>query len=103
MMQAKESDRRFKQERPLGFLDGVPLAVKDNFCTKDIKTTCGSLMLDNFTAPYNATVVQRSLDGGCVLLGKTNLDEFAMGSGTVDSQAGPCRNIWGGAVGFSLL
>merc|ERR1719369_2644711 len=54
MIQSKESDKRFKEESPLGYLDGVPIAVKDNFCTKDIKTSCGSLMLDNFTSPYNA-------------------------------------------------
>merc|ERR550519_1607793 len=103
VMQAKESDRRFKEERPLGYLDGVPLAVKDNFCTKDIKTSCGSLMLDNFTSPYNATVVQRSKDRGAVLMGKTNLDEFAMGSGTIDSYVGPTRNIWGGEMSYKLV
>ena len=59
--QAERADIRYRDGRPLGPLDGSLLAVKDNFCTRDIKTSCGSLMLDNFTAPYNATVVQRSL------------------------------------------
>ena len=59
--QAREADRRYREGRVRGPLDGALLAVKDNFCTKGIRTTCGSLMLDNFTAPYNATVVQRSL------------------------------------------
>ena len=59
--QARLADCRYKEGKPLGPLDGSLLAVKDNFCTADIKTTCGSLMLDNFTAPYNATVVERSL------------------------------------------
>ena len=67
MEQGKESDSRYSEGKPRGALEGVPLAIKDNFCTKDIKTSCGSLMLDNFPAPYNATVVQRCLDqaGGC--------------------------------------
>ena len=59
--QAREADRRYREDRVRGPLDGAILAVKDNFCTKGIRTTCGSLMLDNFTAPYSATVVQRSL------------------------------------------
>ena len=59
--QARQADSRYKEGRPRGPLDGAILAVKDNFCTQGIKTSCGSLMLDNFTAPYNATVVQRSL------------------------------------------
>jgi aspartyl-tRNA(Asn)/glutamyl-tRNA(Gln) amidotransferase subunit A len=63
----------------LGPLDGVPIAVKDNFCTKSIPTTCSSRMLANFVPPYNATVVQKLLQSGAVLVGKCNLDEFAMG------------------------
>ena len=101
--QGRESDTRYKEGRPRGSLEGITLAVKDNFCTKDIKTSCGSLMLDNFVSPYNSTVVQRCLDQGAVMVGKTNLDEFAMGSGTIDSYVGPTKNIWGGEVPYRLV
>lgn len=92
--QTEISNSRFFSKKPLSELDGIPIAVKDNFCTKDIKTTCGSKMLENFVPTYNATVCQRLLDAGAVLLGKTNLDQFAMGSGTIDSIYGPTRNVW---------
>ena len=65
--------------RLLGPLDGIPVAVKDNFCVLEVPTTCGSRMLAEFRPPYTATVVQRLLAAGAVLIGKTNLDEFAMG------------------------
>ena len=103
MEQGRESDSRYREGKPKGTLEGVPLAIKDNFCTKDIKTSCGSLMLDNFPSPYNATVVQRCLDQGGIIMGKTNLDEFAMGSGTIDSYVGPTRNVWGGGVSYKLV
>uniref|UniRef100_A0AAY4C4M6 Amidase domain-containing protein n=1 Tax=Denticeps clupeoides TaxID=299321 RepID=A0AAY4C4M6_9TELE len=83
---------------PRGILDGVPFSVKDNFCTQGVETTCASLMLKGYTPPFNATVVQKLLDQGAVLLGKTNLDEFAMGSGSTDSSFGPVRNPWSEAV-----
>ena len=73
---------------------GIPLAHKDIFCTKDILTTCGSRMLHNFVSPYNATVVERFIDAGTVLLGKTNMDEFAMGSSNETSFFGDVRNPW---------
>ncbi|XP_060598594.1 glutamyl-tRNA(Gln) amidotransferase subunit A, mitochondrial-like [Ruditapes philippinarum] len=73
---------------------GIPVAVKDNFCTTNIRTTCASHMLENYIPPYNATVVQRLYDHGAVLVGKTNLDEFAMGCGSIDSIYGPVRNPW---------
>ena len=62
-----------------GTLQAIPVAVKDNFCTQGIRTTCGSRMLHNYVPPYNATVVQRMIDQGALLMGKTNLDEYAMG------------------------
>ena len=73
---------------------GIPLAHKDIFCTKDILTTCGSRMLHNFVSPYNATVVERFIDAGTVLLGKTNMDEFAMGSSNETSFFGHVKNPW---------
>ncbi len=77
-----------------GPLTGVPVAHKDIFCTDGIKTSCGSRILDNFIAPYDATVVERLAAAGTVLLGKTNMDEFAMGSSNETSYYGPVRNPW---------
>ena len=77
-----------------GLLTGVPIAHKDIFCTDGILTTCGSRMLANFVAPYDATVVERWRRAGTVLLGKTNMDEFAMGSSNETSFFGPVRNPW---------
>ena len=77
-----------------GPLTGVPIAHKDIFCTDGTKTSCGSRMLDNFVAPYDATVVQRLHAAGTVMLGKTNMDEFAMGSSNETSFFGPVHNPW---------
>jgi aspartyl-tRNA(Asn)/glutamyl-tRNA(Gln) amidotransferase subunit A len=77
-----------------GPLTGVPIAHKDIFCTAGVKTSCGSRMLDNFIAPYDATVVERLRHAGTVMLGKTNMDEFAMGSSNETSFYGPVRNPW---------
>ncbi|MEO5574211.1 MAG: Asp-tRNA(Asn)/Glu-tRNA(Gln) amidotransferase subunit GatA [Gammaproteobacteria bacterium] len=77
-----------------GALTGIPLAQKDIFCTNGVKTTCGSKMLDNFIAPYDATTVERFNQAGMVMLGKTNMDEFAMGSSNETSFYGPVKNPW---------
>lgn len=90
-------------------LTGLPIAVKDIFCTTGIKTSCGSKMLDSFIAPYESTATQKLNDAGMVMLGKTNLDEFAMGSSTESSFYGPTKNPWnlntvpGGSSGGSAV
>ncbi|XP_004406666.1 PREDICTED: glutamyl-tRNA(Gln) amidotransferase subunit A, mitochondrial-like [Odobenus rosmarus divergens] len=94
LKQAEESEKRYKKGHSLGDLDGIPVAVKDNFSTSSIETTCASNMLKGYVPPYNATVVQKLLDKGAVLMGKTNLDEFAMGSGSTNGVFGPVKNPW---------
>ncbi len=90
---AKAADQR-RAAGKVGLLDGIPLAHKDIFCTNGVRTSCGSKMLDNFIAPYDATVVERIAASGMVTLGKTNMDEFAMGSSNETSFYGPVRNPW---------
>ena len=91
---ADAADRRYRAGNPLGPLDGVPLSIKDVFCTKGIVTTCGSRILERFVPPYDATLVARLAAAGAVMLGKANLDEFAMGSSTEHSAFHVTRNPW---------
>ncbi|SRR5579883_434900 len=90
---AKKADEK-RAKSAAGPLTGIPLAQKDIFCTLGVKTTCGSKILDNFISPYDATTVQKFNDAGLVLLGKTNMDEFAMGSSNENSFYGPVKNPW---------
>lgn len=93
LAQAAQADER-RAKGDASALLGIPLAHKDIFCTRDVLTTCGSRMLHNFVSPYSATVVERFEDAGAVMLGKTNMDEFAMGSSNETSFYGDVRNPW---------
>lgn len=94
MAMARRIDERIAAGESVGPLGGVPMLVKDNLCTRFGRTTCASRILADFRAPYDAHVVQRLEQAGAILLGKTNLDEFAMGSSTENSARGPTRNPW---------
>ena len=93
LAQARAADES-RRRGEAGPLTGVPIAHKDIFCTDGVRTSCGSRMLDRFIAPYNATVVEKFNAAGAVMLGKTNMDEFAMGSSNETSFYGPVRNPW---------
>ena len=94
METAADIDRRIAAGRPVGALAGVPVAVKDNMCTMFGATTCASKILENFHAPYNATVVEKLLAADAVIVGKANMDEFAMGSSTENSGLKQTVNPW---------
>jgi aspartyl-tRNA(Asn)/glutamyl-tRNA(Gln) amidotransferase subunit A len=94
MKQAAKAQSMLDEGKPVSPLTGIPMAIKDNICTQGIPTTCGSRMLSNFVPPYNAYVVKKLYDSGAVLLGKLNMDEFAMGSSTESSYFKKTRNPW---------
>jgi aspartyl-tRNA(Asn)/glutamyl-tRNA(Gln) amidotransferase subunit A len=106
---AAEIDAMLAAGRPAGPLAGVPLVLKDNLCTRFARTTCASRILDRYTSPYNATVVDRLEAAGAVVIGKANMDEFAMGSSSENSGYRPTRNPWkldrvpGGSSGGSAV
>jgi aspartyl-tRNA(Asn)/glutamyl-tRNA(Gln) amidotransferase subunit A len=92
LARAREVDKKITAGEEIGILEGVPVAIKDNILVKDIRATSGSKILENYTAPYDATVVEKLKTAGAVILGKTNMDEFAMGASTETSHFGPTKN-----------
>ena len=95
--QAAKADDDFARARCARRWQGIPLAIKDNICTMGVRTTCSSRILEQFVPPYDATVMRRLQAAGAVMIGKANMDEFAMGSSTETSYFAPTRNPWGDA------
>lgn len=94
LAKAGEVDARIARGEDIGTLEGIPVVIKDNMCTEGVLTTCSSKMLHNFVPPYNATVVEKLRSAGAVVIGKANMDEFAMGSSTENSRFFTTRNPW---------
>jgi len=103
LARAKDSDARRAKGEARGPMDGIPVAIKDLFCTEGVPTSAGSHILDGFTPTYESTVSARLRDAGAVMLGKTNMDEFAMGSSNITSYHGPVKNPWGPKDGKDLV
>lgn len=94
MQQAAAMDEKIARGESIGALEGIPVALKDVLCTRNVRTTCASKILHNFVPPYDATVVRKLREAGAIFVGKTNMDEFAMGSSTENSGFFPTRNPW---------